>query len=288
MTNGFFTIPNTFDLVSEFIHASTSITMSKVFGVIILKGLFYHWKSPVRFTVGGRVERAYFSLVHMGLAGHAGRVGRLRADDASAGRRAVTFGEVAGGAVRVDGSATWWTGQHRGAALPGVGQSGGRFDRMSVVWCRPATPPPGRSPSVGSVGSGGMSSNRCQRGWGGPVVSLERAPGAACRPTCRSATECPDGWPMLASHAAGIGVAGSMSFPTRSPCQARRYVAGFAELLGRAARRSFKSAGINRLGGGDGRALRRRASNPRRPRVMRRRPARAWRSVDRGTCRPGY
>src|SRR6266550_8424375 len=28
-------------------------------------------------------------------------------------------------------------------------------------------------------------------------------------------------------------------------------------------------------------------ANPRRPRVMRRRPARAWRSVDRGTCRPG-
>ena len=50
----------------------------------------------------------------------------------------------------------------------------------------------------------------------------------------------------------------------------------------------WESAGINRHGGGDGRALRRRASDPRRPRVMRRRPARAWRSVDRGTCRPGY
>src|SRR6266568_9457282 len=49
-----------------------------------------------------------------------------------------------------------------------------------------------------------------------------------------------------------------------------------------------ESAGINRHGGGDGRALRRRASGQRRPRVMRRRPARAWRSVDRGTCRPGY
>jgi hypothetical protein len=48
------------------------------------------------------------------------------------------------------------------------------------------------------------------------------------------------------------------------------------------------SAGINRHGGGDGRALRRRTSDPRRPRVMRRRPARVWRSVDRGTCRPGY
>jgi hypothetical protein len=50
----------------------------------------------------------------------------------------------------------------------------------------------------------------------------------------------------------------------------------------------WESAGINRHGGGDGRALRRRASDPRRPRVMRRRPARAWRSVDRGTRRPGY
>ncbi len=49
-----------------------------------------------------------------------------------------------------------------------------------------------------------------------------------------------------------------------------------------------ESAGINRHGGGDGRALRRRASDPRRPRAMRRRPARAWRSVGRGTCRPGY
>ena len=29
-------------------------------------------------------------------------------------------------------------------------------------------------------------------------------------------------------------------------------------------------------------------ADPRRPRVMRRRPVRAWRSVDRGTCRPGY
>src|SRR6266511_4408207 len=50
----------------------------------------------------------------------------------------------------------------------------------------------------------------------------------------------------------------------------------------------WESAGINRHEGGDGRALRRRASDPRRPRVMRRRPVRAWRSVDRGTCRPGY
>ena len=50
----------------------------------------------------------------------------------------------------------------------------------------------------------------------------------------------------------------------------------------------WESAGINRHGGGDGRVLRRRASDPRRPRVMRRRPARAWRSVDRGTRRPGY
>src|SRR6266540_7363753 len=44
----------------------------------------------------------------------------------------------------------------------------------------------------------------------------------------------------------------------------------------------WESAGINRHEGGDGRALRRRASDPRRPRVMRRRPVRAWRSVDRG------
>ena len=28
------------------------------------------------------------------------------------------------------------------------------------------------------------------------MVSLERAPGAAYRPTCRSAMECPDGRPM--------------------------------------------------------------------------------------------
>ena len=47
-------------------------------------------------------------------------------------------------------------------------------------------------------------------------------------------------------------------------------------------------AGINRLGGGDGKALRRRSSDPRRPRVMRRCPRGYRRSVDRGTCRPGY
>ena len=29
-------------------------------------------------------------------------------------------------------------------------------------------------------------------------------------------------------------------------------------------------------------------ASPRRPRVMRRRSVRAWRSVDRGMCRPGY
>src|SRR6266540_5667061 len=56
----------------------------------------------------------------------------------------------------------------------------------------------------------------------------------------------------------------------------------------RVSARRWESAGINRHEGGDGRALRRRASDPRRPRVMRRRPVRAWRSVDRGTCRPGY
>jgi hypothetical protein len=50
----------------------------------------------------------------------------------------------------------------------------------------------------------------------------------------------------------------------------------------------FRSAGINRHGGGDGRALRRRGSDPRRPRVMRRRLRGRRRSVDRGTCRPGY
>src|SRR5664280_819431 len=49
-----------------------------------------------------------------------------------------------------------------------------------------------------------------------------------------------------------------------------------------------ESAGMTRHGEGDGNALHRRSSDPRWPRVMRRRPARAWRSVDRGTCRPGY
>jgi hypothetical protein len=47
-------------------------------------------------------------------------------------------------------------------------------------------------------------------------------------------------------------------------------------------------AGINRLGGGDGKALRRRSSDPRRLRVMRRCSRGCRRSVDRGTCRPGY
>jgi len=52
--------------------------------------------------------------------------------------------------------------------------------------------------------------------------------------------------------------------------------------------RSRESAGMNRSGGGDGRALRRGVSDPGGPGVMRRGPVRAWRSVDRGTCRPGY
>jgi len=50
----------------------------------------------------------------------------------------------------------------------------------------------------------------------------------------------------------------------------------------------FLSAGINRHGEGDENALRRRGSDPRWPRVMRRRPQGRRRSVDRGTCRPGY
>ena len=46
MTNGFFAVPNTFDLVSEPIHASTAIAMSKVLGVIVLKGFFCHLGLP--------------------------------------------------------------------------------------------------------------------------------------------------------------------------------------------------------------------------------------------------
>ena len=58
MTNGFFAIPNTLDLVSEPIHASTAITMSKVLGVIVLKGLSVTGGAPVLFSVyvGGLVE----------------------------------------------------------------------------------------------------------------------------------------------------------------------------------------------------------------------------------------
>src|SRR3954467_2174234 len=47
-------------------------------------------------------------------------------------------------------------------------------------------------------------------------------------------------------------------------------------------------AGINRHGEGDGRALHRRSSDPRWPRVMRRRSRGRRRSVDRGTCGLGY
>ena len=47
-----------------------------------------------------------------------------------------------------------------------------------------------------------------------------------------------------------------------------------------------ESAGINRHEERDENARHRRSSDPRWPRVMRWRPARAQRSVDRGTCRP--
>ncbi len=47
-----------------------------------------------------------------------------------------------------------------------------------------------------------------------------------------------------------------------------------------------RSAGINRREEGDERALHRRASDPRWPRAMRRRPQGRRRSVGRGTCRP--
>jgi catechol 2,3-dioxygenase-like lactoylglutathione lyase family enzyme len=52
--------------------------------------------------------------------------------------------------------------------------------------------------------------------------------------------------------------------------------------------RGWGCAGINRHGEGDESALHRRSSDPRWPRVMRRRPRGRRRSVDRGTCRPGY
>ena len=50
----------------------------------------------------------------------------------------------------------------------------------------------------------------------------------------------------------------------------------------------YGSAGINRHGVGDERALHRRISDPRWPRVMRRRSRGRRRSVDRGTCGLGY
>jgi hypothetical protein len=50
----------------------------------------------------------------------------------------------------------------------------------------------------------------------------------------------------------------------------------------------YGGAGINRHGEGDGRALHRRSSDPRWPRVMRRRSRGRRRSVDRGTCGLGY
>jgi hypothetical protein len=50
----------------------------------------------------------------------------------------------------------------------------------------------------------------------------------------------------------------------------------------------YGSAGINRHGEGDERALHRRSSDPRWPRVMRRRSRGRRRSVDRGTCGLGY
>jgi hypothetical protein len=74
------------------------------------------------------------------------------------------------------------------------------------------------------------------------------------------------------AHALGVGYA--------------QYGRERAEVLGRL--RHLESAGINRLGEGDENALHRRTSDPRWPRVMRWRPARAQRSVDRGTCRLGY
>jgi hypothetical protein len=50
----------------------------------------------------------------------------------------------------------------------------------------------------------------------------------------------------------------------------------------------YGGAGINRHGEGDGRALHRRSSDPRWPRVMRRRSRGRRRSVGRGTCGLGY
>jgi len=77
--------------------------------------------------------------------------------------------------------------------------------------------------------------------------------------------------------------------PEASGHHAAALVIGRRGLGHRARRRErCECAGINRHGEGDERALRRRGSDPRRPRVMRRRPQGRRRSVDRGTCRLGY
>ena len=72
--------------------------MSKVFRVIILKGLFCHWKSPVGFAIGSPVERAYFSVHAWDLPDRRGGMATCRKSHGLVGDRRI--GEVAGRAVR--------------------------------------------------------------------------------------------------------------------------------------------------------------------------------------------
>src|SRR6266498_4420851 len=131
----------------------------------------------------------------------------------------------------------------------------------------------------GSGGGGGTSAVRIFAPPPSVFEELTGRPGGGRLSTCRWVGGC------VLSYCRAYRLAGAV-VPRPRGAPARRVALPAGLVLDRWV--GWESAGINRHEGGDGRALRRRASDPRRPRGMRRRPVRAWRSVDRGTCRPGY
>ena len=115
--------------------------------------------------------------------------------------------------------------------------------------------------------SGGDREDGAQSSFSGIAVDVSLLNKVTSKPGCsRSARDesggCPRFWPGGVRHVGDVS-------PVCCFCAERG-----------------ESAGINRHEERDENARHRRSSDPRWPRVMRWRPARAQRSVDRGTCRP--
>ena len=115
--------------------------------------------------------------------------------------------------------------------------------------------------------SGGDREDGAQSSFRGSLLTCRNSDKVASKPGC-SRISPGRAWRVTADWPGGVRHVGDVS-PVCCSCAERG-----------------ESAGINRHEERDENARHRRSSDPRWPRVMRWRPVRAQRSVDRGTCRP--